>query len=126
MKRIRPWTTLEVRRLLDLRSQRYALAGMGRALNRTVIAVSRKLNRLGVRVREHRRKPGELQRAVRSLCRPGRSDLEIAVALGVSQTLVFRVRRSLGIPAGLTYADAGRRNARTVRKRPACWCCGAR
>ena len=128
MKRIRPWTTLEVRRLLDLRSQRYSLAGLARALNRTVGSVSMKLSLLRATrpYPRKRRKRGGFLAAVARLCAPGVSDRDVAKRLGTTRQEVYRARTRLGIPAGLTPAEGGSRNRGVKRCRPVCWCCGSR
>lgn len=117
----RPWTKLEERRAVELRRQRHTLAAVARALGRTYGAVSRKLFKLGATRRQGaRRRPGAFLRAVARLSRPGRSDGETAAALGCTVQRVWRARKRLGIPPGLTYAQAG---ARPKPPPVRCWCC---
>lgn len=128
MRTVRPWTTGEVRRLLDLRAQRHTLTACARALERTVGSVSMKLSTAGQcrPYKANRRKRGNFPAAVRRLCKPGRADREVAERLGTTTQEVFRARKKLGIPAGLTPAEASRRSRGVRRNRPECWCCGVR
>jgi ribosomal protein L37E len=117
----REWTgreLIELRRLLALRAPYREAA---RALSRTVGSVRQRARLLGF-VKWRRLPPGRTARVAR-LVASGKSDAEIARALGCSANVPLKYRRRRGIAANVTPAEAGRRGARAGRRRYGEWAC---
>jgi hypothetical protein len=107
------WTRAEEGRVAAARRAGRTYREIGTAFGRTALSVRDKLIELGVRVLV-RRPRGEVPRLVREYHRRGRSDTDLADMIGaktgraVCNRYVSRVRRSLGLPCGLTAAERAR------------------
>lgn len=127
MKVIRPWTKLEEQRAVTFRSERHTIGSIARLLNRSYGSVSMRLHLLGVTRRVRcRRKRGQFLKDVAATCRRGLSDREVAAILDTWPSEVFRARRKLGIPAGVTLSDAARRRNSKRYSPHRCYLCNAR
>ena len=111
------WTAREMRQLAEMRAAGFEAKRIAGILGRTVSSVTDACHREGVRVQvqDH---AGRLK-LVKRFARPGRTDTEIARLIGCSASLVGRLRKELGIPAGFNRREAAKR-ARAA----AVWCEG--
>lgn len=107
------WDHGELRRLKEMCQRRAGIAEMARALGRSEGSVRNAAQRHGF-VRANilpkftTKKAAPLKARIRQLNRMGRSDREIAEALGAPKLTVWLWRRRLGLPANAAFGQPGR------------------
>lgn len=111
----KPWTAREMRDLAALVAARVPRPEIARRLGRTVCSVNMACHREGVR--RWARRPGYVRERVSRLARPGRTDDQLAALIGCSRSTVAQHRKALGIPRGVSRAEAARYSMRVALSR---------
>jgi hypothetical protein len=102
----RDYTSRELDLIELRRSQRVPLKQIAAELGRSYHSVSEACGRNGLRA--YTRDPARTE-AVQRMARPGLLDTEMARTLRCSVSRIATIRKALGIPRGVSAAEAGRR-----------------
>jgi len=104
MKKYKWWTSLEIRKLLELLDANTDYETIGKKLGRTKDSINGKVRsmryRRGEKPLPRLHKPGELIERVKTLCIPGVPDSAVAGILGVTRTAIKEARKRANIPSG--------------------------